>query len=178
MRAPERLQTTRLVLRRPHASDASAIFARYASDAEVTRWLAWPRHTTVADTAAFLGFCDGEWSRWPAGPYLIERKEDGALIGSTGLGFETPQRAQTGYVLARDAWGRGFATEALRAVADLAPSLGLVRLYAMCHADHAASAHVLDKCGFIREGVLRRYVAFPNSGLEGPSDALLYARTW
>ncbi len=178
MRAPERLETARLVLRRPQASDAPAIFARCASDADVTRWVGWPRHTAIADTEGFLGFGESEWSRWPAGPYLIERKEDGALIGSTGLGFETPQRAQTGYVLARNAWGQGFATEALRAIVDAAPSLGVVRLYATCHTGHAASAHVLDKCGFTREGVLRRHSVFPNSGVEGPVDVLVYARTW
>ena len=101
----------------------------------MTRWLGWPRHTAIADTEGFLGFSESEWSRWPAGPYLIERRADGVLVGGTGFGFETPQRAQTGYVLARDAWGLGFATEALRAIVDLAPSLGLVRLHALCHAD-------------------------------------------
>jgi ribosomal-protein-alanine N-acetyltransferase len=178
MQAPDRLQTARLILRRPRGLDAPAIFARYASDADVTRWLGWPRHTALADTEGFLGFCDSEWSRWPAGTYLIERQADGVLVGSTGFSFETPQRAQTGYVLARDAWGEGLATEALRAIVGLAPSLGLVRLHAMCHTDHAPSAHVLDKCGFVQEGVLRRYAVFPNSGIEGPLDVLVSARTW
>jgi ribosomal-protein-alanine N-acetyltransferase len=178
MQAPDRLETARLILRRPRASDAPAIFARYASDAEVTRWLGWPQHAAIADTERFLGFSESEWGRWPAGPYVIERRVDGVLVGSTGFGFETPQRAQTGYLLTRDAWGLGFATEALRAVVDLAPTLGLVRLHALCHADHAVSAHVLDKCGFTREGVFRRHSVFPNSGLEEPLDVLVYARTW
>ena len=178
MGAPNRLETPRLILRRPHASDAPAIFARYASDADVTRWMGWPRHTAIADTEGFLGFSESEWGLWPAGAYLIERRADGVLLGATGFGFETPQRAQTGYVLARDGWGQGIATEALRAIVDLAPSLGVVRLYATCHTDHARSAHVLDKCGFTREGVFRRHTVFPNSGVEGPLDVLVYARTW
>ena len=178
MQAPDRLLTARLILRRPQASDAPAIFERFASDAEVTRWMGWPRHTAVADAERFLGFSESEWGSWPAGPYLIERRADGVLVGSTGLGFETPYRAQTGYVLARDAWGLGFATEAMRAIVDLAPTLGVVRLHALCHTGHAASAHVLDKCGFTREGVFRRHLVFPNSGVEGPLDVLVYARTW
>ena len=39
----EPVETERLVLRRPTAADAPAIFARYASDPEVTRYMAWPR---------------------------------------------------------------------------------------------------------------------------------------
>jgi RimJ/RimL family protein N-acetyltransferase len=179
MRAPERLETTRLILRRPRAEDAAAIFARYASDPEVTRWVGWPRHRSTADTEGFIiGFSDADWTRDPAGPYLIERRGDGVLLGTTGFQFETPHRAQTGYVLARDAWGQGVATEALLAIVALAPSLGVIRLHAYCHADHAASAHVLDKCGFTREGILARHTIFPNSGDPDPAPVLVYARTW
>jgi ribosomal-protein-alanine N-acetyltransferase len=178
VRGTERIETARLVLRRPRAEDAAAIFARYASDPEVTRWLGWPRHSSVADTEGFLAFDEGEWTRAPAGAYLIEARDGGALLGSTGFGFETPSRAMTGYVLARDAWGRGVATEALTAIVDLAPTLGILRLHAQCHVAHTASIRVLDKCGFVREGVLRRYARFPNSGVDGPLDTLIYARTW
>ncbi|MEO5823368.1 MAG: GNAT family protein [Vicinamibacteraceae bacterium] len=178
MHAPERVETSRLILRRPRTADARAIFERYASDPEVTRWLGWPRHTTITDSEGFVAFSEAEWERWPGGPYLIERRADGVLVGSTGFGFEAPQRAMTGYVLARDAWGQGLATEALRAIVEMTPSLGLVRLHAFCHADHLASAHVLDKCGFAREGVLRSHLVFPNSGLDAPLDVLSYARTW
>jgi len=44
MKGPERIETARLVLRRPTAADAEAIFNRYAGDSDVTRYLAWPRH--------------------------------------------------------------------------------------------------------------------------------------
>jgi ribosomal-protein-alanine N-acetyltransferase len=51
--ALERIETSRLVLRRPLLRDASVIFERYASDAEVTRFVGWPRHRAVGDTLAF-----------------------------------------------------------------------------------------------------------------------------
>ncbi len=75
------------------------------------------------DTKAFLTFSDAEWSRWPVGPYLIESRSEHTLLGSTGLGFEAPLTAVTGYVLARDAWGKGYATEALTAIVDIAKKL-------------------------------------------------------
>jgi RimJ/RimL family protein N-acetyltransferase len=51
-----------------------------------------------------------------------------------------------------------------------------VRLYALCHVDHQASWHVLEKCGFKREGVLPHHSVFPNLSSE-PLDVLSYARS-
>jgi ribosomal-protein-alanine N-acetyltransferase len=171
----ERIETARLVLRRPRRADAAPMFARYAGDPEVTRYLGWATHHRVEDTLAFITFSDAEWGRWPAGPYMIESREDGTLIGGTGLGFETRAQATTGYVLARDAWGRGYATEALIAMRDLARQLRVVRLYALCHPDHQASSHVLEKAGFLREGLLRGYSDFPNLPPGAKRDVLCYA---
>jgi [ribosomal protein S5]-alanine N-acetyltransferase len=174
-KAPERIETRRLVLRRPLPADADGIFRRYAGDPDVTRYLGWPRHESVSDTHEFLTFSDAEWARWPAGPYVIESRASGDLVGGTGLGFESPDEASTGYVFARDAWGRGYATETLEAMVDLARDLGVRRLYALCHPDHQASWRVLQKGGFIREAMLSRYAAFPNLKPGMLSDVLCYA---
>ena len=176
MKASERIETPRLLLRRPRSEDAGAIFTRYASDAEVTRFLSWPRHESRDQTRAFLDFSDSEWARWPAGPYLIESREDGTLLGSTGLAFETVRRASTGYVLAKDSWGRGYATEALDGVVGIANDVGVRRLYALCHTGHSASARVLEKCGFALEGTLRRHSEFPNLSSGELYDVLCYSR--
>ena len=176
MSAPERLETDRLILRRPTAADADAIFRRYANDLEVTRYLAWPRHTRIESTHAFLEFSDAEWQRWPAGPYLIESRSSGQLLGGTGLQFEKPYRATTGYVLAKDAWGRGYATEALLAVVEVARNVRVRRLYAMCHPGHVPSWRVLEKCGFTREATLRHHAEFPNLQPGEPIDVLCYSR--
>jgi RimJ/RimL family protein N-acetyltransferase len=160
MMAPPEVTTARLILVRPRAGDAPDVFTRYASDPDVTRYLAWPRHTSVRDTQAFLTLSDAEWERWPAGPYLIRRRSDDYLLGSTGLSFDSADQAVTGYVLARDAWGQGYATEALTAMVDVARQTGVRRLYALCHPDHRASWHVLEKCGFDRVDDTR--AVFPN----------------
>jgi [ribosomal protein S5]-alanine N-acetyltransferase len=149
LKAPERIETARLILRKPVLGDAASIFSRYASDRDVTKYLAWSRHQSLADTESFVAFSDSEWHRWPAGPYLIE-SHTGQLLGSTGLAFESPKTASTGYVLAKDAWGKGYATEALHAMVTLASSLHLENLYALCHPENSASIRVLEKCGFLR----------------------------
>src|SRR6266545_7718451 len=120
MKGPERIETARLLLRKPIFEDAEAVFSGYASIPEVTKYVGWPRHRSLEDTKSFLRYSAAEWERWPAGPYLIESRADQQLLGSTGLGFESPNVAATGYVLARDAWGHGYATEALSAIVTLA----------------------------------------------------------
>ncbi len=151
MQAPPLVETPRLVLSAPVAEDADLVFERYASDEDVTRYLGWPRHRTVADTQAFLAFSAVQWEREGAGPYLIWARTDGRLLGSTGLGVEPHGQAITGYVLATDAWGHGYATEALTAVVEVATDIGVRQLYALCHPEHRASWHVLEKCRFERD---------------------------
>ena len=86
--APPLVETPRLVLATPVASDADLIFQRYASDHDVTKYLGWPTHRTVADTQGFLAFSAMQWEREGTGPYLIWDRADGRLLGSTGLGVE------------------------------------------------------------------------------------------
>lgn len=178
MKAPIQLETDRLRLTAPTAADAGEMFARYASDPDVTRYMAWPRHRSVIDTQEFLAFSDAEWQRWPAGPYVIRGRSDGRLLGSTGLAFERAGEASTGYVLAKDAWGLGYATEALHAMVDLARRLHMARLYAICHHEHRASAHVLEKCGFTRDASWSRLVRFPNIAVDAPQPVLCYERVF
>jgi [ribosomal protein S5]-alanine N-acetyltransferase len=152
------------------------MFERYASDPEVTRYLGWPRHRSVADTEAFVTFSQSEWEHSLVGPLLIFARDSGRLLGSSGLLLETPHRAQTGYVFARDAWGQGYATEALGAMLILAAEQKITRVYALCHTEHRSSWHVLEKCGFTREGILHAHSVFPNLSPK-PLDVFSYGRT-
>jgi [ribosomal protein S5]-alanine N-acetyltransferase len=173
--APAAIETSRLLLRRPLASDAPEVFARYAGDPAVTRFLGWRTHETLPDTQLFMACCDAEWRQGGVGPYLIQSRDSGALLGSTGLRRSSSQQAATGYVLARDAWGQGYATEALHAMRDLALRLGVLRLTAVCHPEHRASWRVMQKCGFTREGTLRKHAQFPNYAPGVASDVLCYS---
>ena len=176
MDAPLLVETPRLVLSAPVATDADVMFERYAGNEDVTKYLGWPTHRTVADTQGFLALSAVQWERQGVGPYLIWARADGRLLGSTGLGLELGGQAITGYVLAADAWGKGYATEALTAVVGVATDIGVSRLYAVCHPQHRASWRVLEKCGFERDETWNRQVEFPNLAAGTMQDVLCYRR--
>ena len=174
-RGPEKIETARLLLRKPKASDAQAVFDRYATDREVTRYLSWPTHRSVADTLAFLSWSDSEWQRWPAGPFLVIAR-DGKLLGSTGLSYKTNSRAMTGYAFARDAWGSGYATESLEAMVEL----GVKRAFSDSKRSAmwiTALGKSMEKCGFRPEEVRRNHFAFPNLGPQKKSEVFSYVLT-
>ena len=64
------LNTDRLLLRAPRPADATAVYARYASDREVTRYLSWPRHTSDTQTQEFISYSEAMWARHGTGHYL------------------------------------------------------------------------------------------------------------
>jgi ribosomal-protein-alanine N-acetyltransferase len=81
-------------------------------------------------------------------------------VGGIGIELDSDVErvsAEIGYWLGEGVWGRGIATEALRAVTTEAFSrYDITRLYAVPFADHLASVRVLEKAGYLKEGLMRR----------------------
>lgn len=88
--------------------------------------------------------------------FTLMRKEDGQPMGSGGFGGSV-RVAELGYLLGRAYWGRGYATEVVRALLDHARSLGLRQLDAYSFVDNPASARVLEKAAFAHLGVIERF---------------------
>jgi RimJ/RimL family protein N-acetyltransferase len=101
---------------------------------------------------------------------------DGAAVGGIGLDRGEgvySKSARFGYWLGEPYWGRGIMSAAVRATAEFALSqLDLVRLEAPVFEWNPASMRVLEKCGFVREGVLRKSVVKDGKII----DAVIYAR--
>ena len=170
--APVAIETDRLLLHQPSSADAPEIFGRYASDPDVTRYLSFRRHESLADTHLFVDFSRMEWAANGCGPYLVRARDSGVLLGGTGLSLQGDE-AETGYVFARDAWGRGYATEALTAMVEVGRAVGLRGLVARCHPDHQVSIHVLEKCGFALELRSNACLLLPNLSSD-KQDLLVY----
>jgi len=159
--APDVIETARLRLRRPLSSDARQIFTRYASDPDVTRYMSFRCHRSLADTTMFIDFSNIEWAANGCGPYVVVLRDSDILLGGTGLTLQEDE-AETGYLFARDAWGLGYASESLAAIVEMARSIGVRALHAHCHPDHRASIRVLEKCGFTFEHRAKAAHVFPN----------------
>jgi RimJ/RimL family protein N-acetyltransferase len=94
---------------------------------------------------------------------VADPRDRSALLGSVWLCEVRPGQgcAAVGYWLASGARGRGAATEAVRLLTRWAfAELGLARLELTCGPDNGASQRVAERCGFVREGVLRSHVPF------------------
>ncbi len=162
--------TPRLTLRPGWLEDAPAL-TRAIGHAAVVNCLArapWPY--ALDDAAAFLSLPHG-----PAEPrfVIIDRQHACRLVGGIGLHRADNGDHELGYWLAPDAWGRGYATEAGRAVLDIARhALPITRLVAYHHADNPASGRVLRKLGFIEGGRSQRFSLARGAMVEAVDFAL------
>ena len=174
MNLPEKIETGRLVLRKPRMEDAPFIFKRYAQDPEVTRYLIWKPHERMSETEDFLKRCLDVWEQKTNFPYVLTIKGKDEPIGM--LEVHTKWfKLEVGYALARSFWGNGYMTEVLRAVIAWAfKQPDIFRVQAICDVENIGSARVMEKAGMEREGLLRRYVLHPNISDE-PRDAYLCA---
>jgi ribosomal-protein-alanine N-acetyltransferase len=144
------LETERLILRHFHLFDGDAMQAIFG-DAEVMYF--GPGVQTTEWIQAWLKTClENYYQKWGFGPWAVVEKSAHMTIGYCGL-FYYPDVAgrpeiEIGYRLARSAWGRGYATEAVLAVRDYAFNvLCLPRLIAMIDPQNVASLRVAEKTG-------------------------------
>ena len=172
---PERLTTRRLILRRPVSADAPAIYEEYASDPEVTRYMIWRPHRSLADTVAFRALAEEGWASGTDLSWAITLRGRDRVIGMVGA-RPGLHKTDIGYVLGRAHWGKGIMTEAAGAIVEMLFSYpSMFRVFATCDVENLASARVLEKIGMTREGILRRNIVHPNISDE-PRDSLLYAK--
>jgi RimJ/RimL family protein N-acetyltransferase len=151
------LETERLGLRPFSPDDAEAIFA-LQSNARVLRYWDSPPWTDPSRAERFLGDSE-QMSEQGSGVRLaVDRRSDDTFIGWCTLNRWNPdfRSASLGYCFGEAAWGHGYATEAGRAVLQWAyGTLDLNRVQAETDTRNVASARVLEKLGFVREGTLR-----------------------
>ena len=153
------LATERLILRPFRLDDAEDMFAAWANDPEVTRYLTWPPHGSAEITAMVLKdwvshYGEGDYFQW-----AIALKETDRVIGSISVVRlnEATEAAEIGYCLSRAEWGRGIMPEALRAVmAYLFGEVSLNRVCAAHDARNPKSGRVMEKAGMRKEGVFRQ----------------------
>ena len=145
-----------MIIRSWRPEDAAAL-ARAINDEAVQANLrdGLPFPYTAADAAAFIGFALAAGGAM----YSFAVTENDVCIGSISVTRgENIHRltGELGYYIARERWGRGYATRAVREICRYVfENTDIVRIYAEPFADNAASCRVLEKAGFTLEGTLR-----------------------
>jgi RimJ/RimL family protein N-acetyltransferase len=167
------LRGSRCLVRAWRQADASAL-VRHANNLNVARQLRdrFPHPYTRANAAAFLKHA----GRKEGAESNLAIEVDGEAAGGIGFvpGADVERySAEVGYWLSEQYWGRGIVTEALLLVtADLFERRNLLRVFALPFADNVGSIRVLEKAGYVCEGLLRS-----SSVKYGePRDQALYAR--
>lgn len=164
-----RLETERLILRRFTPGDAEAMFANWASDAEVTKYLTWPTHSSSAVTAQLLdgwiaGYADGAHYNWA----IALKANPDEPIGNISVVNRIDARvglAEVGYCMGRAWWHRGIMPEALGAVMNyLFDEVGVNKVQARHDPRNPNSGRVMLKCGLKYEGTLRQ-IDWNNQGV-------------
>ncbi|MEV4350319.1 GNAT family protein [Actinoplanes sp. NPDC049596] len=152
------IATERLLLRRFRPSDAP-VLAAYRSDPAVARYQSWdaPFPLLRAETAV-ANFIASDPDKPGWFQYAIERIAEKDLIGDVAVHLhDNLKQAEVGFTLATHHQKQGYATEAVRAVLDrLFRVQGLHKVAGECDARNVASASLMERLGFTREGLLRQ----------------------
>ena len=142
---------------RPWEMDDAESLHRHANNREVSKNLRdrFPFPYGIEQARTFLG-----WITKQTAPTVWAIAVAREAVGGIGVELHSDVErvsAEIGYWLGQKYWGRGIATEALKAVTKEAfRQFDITRLYALPFADHAASVRVLEKAGYVREGHLRQ----------------------
>ena len=153
----DNIETNRLLLRKFTANDVEECFVNFGQDKEIGHYL--PMYP-VDDKAKMKNIIDGFIGAYETGAFiwLIEEKEAQTPIGYVCV--DVPYRelgvGEIAYLLGEKFWGKGYATEAVRAVvAFMFQKEGLHLIEAKYNENNTASAKLLKRLHFTKEGVLR-----------------------
>ena len=152
------IETERLRLRRHRLDDLTACAAMWA-DPGVTRYIGGRPFSEEESWARLLRYA-GHWLLLGFGYWMIEEKATGCFAGEAGLAeFRRDMEPsiqgipELGWAFRPKFWGKGYATETVRAIVAWGDSnLESARTACLIHPDNAASIHVADKCGFLEYG--------------------------
>ncbi len=142
------LTTPRLTLRPLTKNDLATTFA-YAGSTENTTYMLFLPYSTITEAEAELAKMEEKMKKIPLRDYFFAIEKDGCHIGEISLELdETETKAELGWILHRDHWGKGYMTEAAIAIRDFAKTIPtLKQLYAHCDSRNKASSTVMERIG-------------------------------
>jgi len=174
------IETDRLILRKAVREDAEAMFRNWASDPEVTKFLTWPAHNSIAVSEMVIESWMQEYEKENYYQWMIVLRELGEPIGSISVVRQNDrvEEAEIGYCIGRGWWHKGIVSEALSAViAYLFTEVGMNRIAARHDPNNPHSGGVMRKCGMKYEGT-NRACDRNNQGICDVAQYAILRRDW
>ncbi len=143
------IETERLLLRRITEDDYTDMY-EYSCLDEVTKYLTWPSHKSIAETQRYVRLLGKKYAKGAFWDFGVEHKADKKFIGTCGFtSFDKDTNsAEIGYVLSPKYWGQGIAVEAAKAVMKFGFAVFDVdKICARFIYGNAASERVMQKLG-------------------------------
>lgn len=158
-RGTQTIETRRLMLRKAAVSDADAMYANWASDSDVTRFLTWPPHNDVEVTKQVLQDWVSNYEKAHFYQWMIVLKELGEPIGTIS-GMNPDDRlssVELGYCIGKQWWHQGIVSEAVEAVLQyFFIDCNFNRIVARHDVNNPNSGAVMKTCGMRYEGTSRQ----------------------
>ncbi|AXN39754.1 GNAT family N-acetyltransferase [Peribacillus butanolivorans] len=154
------LETERLILREITKEDAEGIFACFSNE-NVTRYYGQETLESIEEAVKFVDFFSNNYNEKRGIRWGIEKKETKGIIGTIGFNAWLPKhkRAEIGYEIHPEQWGKGYASEAVSRVLTYGfDVMNLTRIGAVVFLNNEASNKLLTNIGFQKEGVLKKYM--------------------
>lgn len=125
----------------------------YAKDLENTEYMLHLPNDSLEDTRTFLAGAENEWKKEEPSFWEYAVLLDGVHIGAVSMYFNEDRTiGELGWIIRKDHWGKGFATEAAEAIIEKAvKNYSLKEIVATCDSENAASYHVMEKLGMVRQ---------------------------
>ncbi|MBT2682279.1 GNAT family protein [Bacillus sp. ISL-37] len=153
------IETDRLVLRQITKDDGEDIF-KYLSDEKVMKYYGLEPFKSIGEALEEIEWYQSTFDEDSGIRWGITLKGNRKVIGSCGFLNKVPQhyRSEIGFELSKDFWGQGIANEALEAVITYGfEQLNLQRIQALIEPPNILSRKLVERNGFIKEGLLRNY---------------------
>lgn len=153
------IQTKRLILRKVKAEDAESAYENWCNSYEVSKYVMWNKHSGIEETKKLCKMWEEEYNFSDTYRWIVELKETGELIGTIDVASKKLLIYGTcviGYCYGERFWGKGYATEALKAVIKyLFEECDADTIYAEYLSNNPASGKVMQKAGMNFEGILK-----------------------
>lgn len=155
----QRLETERLILRRLAIQDANSLFT-LCTDKDILKYLAGiPEYTGIEMANKYILSLQDKYNNADYFDWAICLKDNNLMIGriSSYEFDEDKRKVDLAWQMNKEYRGKGYMTEAVKAITEFFIKLGCERIEAFADVDNIASNKVIKKAGFEFEGVLRKY---------------------